>query len=143
MIYLPIDVLTIVFQFIPNEMKLLNSEFYSKQTKLVISHSDDNICKLIMNNSCKITNLEELIIYTPSRIIDYQLGKLFNFNKLKNLKKLTIYGYSELTDVGMEYIPDCIEELTLIFCVSITNKSLSRFTKLKKINIRSNCFFFF
>lgn len=89
---------------------------------------------MIFNNTCnKLFNLEELTLYNPCKLININLYKLSNLYKLK---KIIIYGYHEITDFGISQLPANIENLSLIFCFSITNKMISRFTNLKKLNIR-------
>ena len=87
----------------------------------------------IFDNTCRLSNLEELNLYKIDESID---ELLLNLNLLPKLKKLTIWGYNYLTDDGIRNIPNTIETLCLIFCFNITQTSLSHFTNLSKLNIR-------
>lgn len=136
------DLINILFKFIPDSIKFLDQSFYRQIIKRtirfdarhIVGTTEEAVWSTAFNNTCyELLSLQELHIYNSCRDMNDHLYKL---NNLKHLKKITIWGYHDLTDHGLDQIPDTIEELTLIFCFNITNRPLSRFKKLKRLVVK-------
>ena len=125
----------LLFNFIPDKIKLINKHYYNNVSiRNFVYDSDTNFNWVdIFNDTCRLSNLQELNLYRTDESIN---ELLLNLHMLPKLTKLTIWGYDNLTDDGIRNIPNTIQDLCLIFCFEITHVAFSHFTNLTSLNIR-------